>query len=152
MNVSIHFSTDEEKKLRKFLEEFKTFAMRGNVLDLAVGVIMGSAFTAIVTALVKNILMPVIGIVSGGIDVSKLSLVISGVPGMPKVTLEYGAFLQSVINFIIVAFCVFLIIKGITRFYPKKEKTEEEPEPDPTLAVLTEIRDMLKEQQTGDAD
>lgn len=116
--------------------------MRGNVLDMAVGVIIGGAFGKIVTSLVDKILMPVIGAITGGIDFSGLALTI----GSAKI--EYGVFIQDVIDFLIVAFCIFLLIKGVNKIAgKKKEDSAPAPAPEPTKEeqLLTEIRDLLKE-------
>ncbi len=128
--------------MKKFIEEFKAFAMRGNVLDLAVGVIIGGAFTAIVNSLVADVFTPIIGMVTGGIDFAGMSFGIGGAQIM------IGNFLNAVISFILVAFCVFLIVKGINSL---KKKEEEAPAPEPTPSaeevLLTEIRDLLKEKK-----
>lgn len=135
--------------MKKFFEEFKKFISRGNVVDLAVGMIMGSAFTAIVSSLVDSVLMPLLGAIIGGIDLSNLSVTIPwSLSGEPPV-LHYGAFLQAIINFILIAFCIFLMIKAINIFTKKKEEEENEKEPPkPTKEeeLLTEIRDLLKAQ------
>lgn len=126
--------------MKSFLNEFKNFAMKGNVLDLAVGVVIGAAFGAIVTALVDNIIMPLVGIIIGGVDVSKLSLKVG------SASLGYGAFLQAIINFLIIAFSVFLFVKAINIAMSKFKKEEEEdiaPALDPSVELLTEIRDLL---------
>ena len=108
--------------MKKFLKEFKEFALRGNVLDLAVGVVVGGAFSKIVTALVENIFMPVIGIIIGGIDISGLSLTIG--TGENAAVLAYGAFLTTVIDFFLIALCVFLFVKLVNSLWRKK-KVEE---------------------------
>lgn len=136
--------------MKKFMQEFRDFALQGNVFDLAVGVIIGTAFSAIVKSLVASILMPLIGIVLGRVDVSALKLVIAGIPGTAPVTLRYGAFLQDVINFLLIAFCIFLIIKALGRMHLKEEKKEKKP--DPSLVVLEEIRDLLKEKEADDTN
>src|SRR4029078_13035904 len=131
------------------LKEFREFAMKGNVVDLAVGVIIGAAFGAIVTSLVGDVIMPVIGAVSGGLDFSNYFVKLS-----PKVTadtlaeakkqgavLAYGSFLTIVVNFVIVAFVLFLAIKGMTRLQKKEEATP--PKPSKEVELLTEIRDTL---------
>ena len=131
--------------MKKFLEEFKKFISRGNVVDLAVGMIMGTAFTAIVSSLVDSVLMPLLGAIIGGIDLSNLSVTIPwSLSGEPPV-LHYGAFLQAIINFILIAFCIFLMIKAINIISKKKEEEPKEP-PKPTKEeeLLTEIRDLLK--------
>ena len=130
--------------MSKMLTEFKDFAMRGNVIDMAVGVIIGAAFGKIVSSLVDNILMPLIGIVTGGVDLSGLELTI----GEAKV--GYGLFLQNVIDFIIVAFCIFIMIKTINKLKkPSKEDTKESEsspvEPSNEEKLLSEIRDLLKD-------
>lgn len=136
--------------MKKFLQEFKTFAMRGNVMDMAVGVIIGGAFGKIITSLVNDILMPPIGWLIGGMDFTKLSLRFPAREGMEQVTWNYGNFIQVLIDFIIVAFCIFLMIKGINRLSQLGKKKEEEPdapaEPELTKEeqLLTEIRDLLK--------
>lgn len=125
------------------LKEFKKFIERGNVLDLAVGVIIGAAFGKIVTSLVEDILTPLIGIITGGINFSGLSLTVG------NANLMYGNFIQSIIDFLINAFCIFLIVKGINKVSRKKENTEEVEavvETDETI-VLKEIRDLLKEKE-----
>lgn len=120
------------------IKEFKEFIAKGNVFDLAVGIIIGGAFGKIVSALVDNILMPVLGIISGGIDFSKLSVKIG------EATLAYGAFIQSVIDFVIIAICLFFLIKAINRF--KRPKPIEPPTPIEIkeIDLLKEIRDLLK--------
>lgn len=133
--------------MKKFFEEFKKFISRGNVVDLAVGMIMGTAFTAIVSSLVDSVLMPLLGAIIGGIDLSNLSVTIPwSLSGEPPI-LHYGAFLQAIINFILIAFCIFLMIKAINVLSKKKEEAPKEP-PKPTKEeeLLTEIRDLLKVQ------
>lgn len=136
--------------MKKFLQEFKTFAMRGNVMDMAVGVIIGGAFGKIITSLVNDILMPPIGWLIGGMDFTKLSLHFPAREGMEQVTWNYGNFIQVLIDFIIVAFCIFLMIKGINRLSQLGKKKEEEvaaatePELTKEEQLLTEIRDLLK--------
>ena len=125
-----------------FLKEFKAFAMKGNVIDLAVGVIIGGAFGKIVSSLVGDILMPVIGILTGGVDFSGLSATIG------EAEIKYGMFIQNVFDFLIVALCIFLMIKGINRLNRKKEEKPAEttpPAPSNEEKLLTEIRDLLKQ-------
>lgn len=139
--------------MKKFLQEFKEFAMRGNVVDMAVGVIIGGAFGKIVTSLVNDILMPPIGWLLGGTDFSKLSVKLPIREGMEEVvTWNYGNFIQVIIDFIIVALCIFLMIKGINKLSNLRKKEEEaapapEPDPEPSKeeVLLTEIRDILKQ-------
>ena len=136
--------------MKKFLLEFKEFAMRGNVLDMAVGVILGGAFGKITTSLVNDVFMPLIGMLIGGVDLGKLNIVLKPATDTAEaVTLGIGTFLTTIIDFVLVAFVIFLMIKTINRFRRKKE---EEPEPekpkDPTTEeLLAEIRDLLKEQK-----
>ena len=121
------------------LKEFKKFIARGNVLDLAVGVIVGGAFSSIVTSLVNNIFTPIIGLILGGIDFSNLSITFRDTKIM------YGAFIQSVIDFLIVAFCLFIVVKVVNRVTAKKEKQEEKKDTKSAeLKTLEEIRDILK--------
>lgn len=118
------------------MKEFREFAMKGNVVDLAVGVIIGGAFGKIVSSLVSDVLMPSIGLLVGHIDFSTLALTVG------DSSIPFGLFLQSVVDFVIVAFCIFLIIKQINRF--KKEAPAEAPKTSDEVRLLTEIRDALK--------
>jgi large conductance mechanosensitive channel len=122
------------------IQEFKTFAMKGNVLDMAIGIIIGAAFGKIVTSLVTDIILPPIGLLIGGIDFSGLSIALKS-----GVVIKYGLFINTVIDFIIVAFAIFLMIKTINRF---KEKEKEMPSvpasPREEVVLLTQIRDLLK--------
>ena len=135
------------EKNKGFWAEFKTFIARGNVMDLAVGVIVGSAFTNIVTSLSNNILLPLIGVVIGGFNFEKLSLTFS-VWGR-EVILNYGLFIQSAVDFLITAFCIFVIVKLLNNFFAKKEDKKEEENKEPVksdeVKLLEEIRDLLKE-------
>lgn len=135
----------------KFVSEFKDFISKGNVMDMAVGMIVGAAFTAIVTSLVNNILMPALGMIAGQIDFSDLKIVLKAAVKEgteivePEVAIGYGAFINSVISFLLIALSVFILIKVLGAFKRKKEKEpEEEPAPDPQIELLTEIRDLLK--------
>ncbi|MDY2795077.1 MAG: large conductance mechanosensitive channel protein MscL [Peptostreptococcus porci] len=127
--------------MKGFMKEFKEFAMKGNVLDMAVGVVIGAAFGAIVTALVEKVIMPLVGIIAGGVDISGLAVKVG------SANLEYGAFLQAIINFLIIAFSVFVFVKIINtaagKFKKEEEVVEEVPAVDPQLELLTEIRDLL---------
>ena len=122
-------------------KEFKKFIARGNVIDLAVGVIMGGAFGKIVTSLVTDILTPAIGIVMGGIDFTGLNLTIK------DSIISYGNFIQNIIDFLIQAFCIFIFVKLINKFFTKKEEEEKASEPvkSEEVLLLEEIRDFLKE-------
>lgn len=136
--------------MKKFFQEFKEFAMRGNVLDMAVGVILGGAFGKITTSLVNDVFMPLIGMIIGGVDLGKLNIVLKAATDTTEpVTLGIGTFLTTVIDFILVAFVIFLMIKAINRFHKKKEEepAPEEPAGPTAEELLTEIRDLLKEQK-----
>lgn len=121
------------------IKEFKKFIERGNVIDLAVGVIIGGAFGKIVTSIVNDVLMPLIGIVIGGIDFSGLSFKIG------EAEIKYGNFIQNVIDFLIVAFCIFILVKIVNKITHKEEKKEEAPTKPDNIVLLEEIRDLLKE-------
>lgn len=136
------------------LQEFKEFAARGNVIDLAVGVIIGAAFGKIVTSLVEQVVMPPIGLLLGRVDFSNLEWVLApedpATEAVEKVAIQYGAFLNTVIQFLIVAFVVFLMVKAINRL--RREQAEAPaapPAPTPTEALLAEIRDALKARPRG---
>jgi large conductance mechanosensitive channel len=128
------------------LEEFKKFAMKGNVVDLAVGVVIGGAFGKIVTSLVNDIIMPPIGYITGGVDFSSLAITLKDAVGdTPAVTIGYGAFLNNVIDFLIVAFSIFLVIKALNKMKKKEEEKPAEPaKPSEEVVLLQEIRDALK--------
>ena len=139
-----------------FLKEFKAFALKGNVMDMAVGVIIGGAFGKIVTSLVNDIIMPPIGILVGGVDFTNLKLVIkkavieNGAEIAPAVTWNYGAFIQQVVDFTILAFCVFMMVKVMNKLMKKEVKKPAPaapPAPTKEEILLTEIRDLLKEQK-----
>lgn len=134
--------------MKGFLKEFRDFAMKGNVLDLAVGIIIGAAFTAIVKGLVDHILTPLLGIALGGVKVEHLKWILnSGETGAPPVTLNYGLFLQAVINFILVAFIIFCLVRFI-KSLERKQKKELAATPiaaSKSEILLEEIRDLLKE-------
>jgi large conductance mechanosensitive channel len=131
--------------MRSFFNAFKKFIMRGNVVDLAVGIVIGAAFSTIVDSLVKDLFMPVVGMLTGGFDVSSQSVTL-----YKDAELRWGNFVQKLINFIIIGFCLFLVVKGMNRL---KEKgwMEPAPAPEPTSSekLLAEIRDLLK-QRAGD--
>ena len=136
-----------------FIKEFKEFAMKGNVMDMAVGVIIGGAFGKIVSSLVDDVLMPLVGMVTGGVNVTDwaykvmLPNPVEGGEPLAGATLKYGVFLQNVIDFMIVAFCIFLMMKAINKLMAKKEEPAPEPEAPagPTQEeLLAEIRDLLK--------
>ncbi|TGX80974.1 large-conductance mechanosensitive channel protein MscL [Palleniella muris] len=128
--------------MSKFVDEFKQFAMRGNVMDMAVGVIIGGAFGKIVSSLVNDIIMPLIGLFTGGVDFSGLSFKVI------DAEVKYGQFIQNIVDFLIVAFCIFMMIKGINSLKKKQEEAPAKPEapaePSNEEKLLAEIRDLLK--------
>ena len=133
------------------LKEFKEFISRGSVIDLAVGVVMGSAFTAIVNSLVNDIIMPVIGLIIGGINFTNLKIVIKPAEGdIAESAICYGNFIQALVNFLIIAFVIFMVVKAINKMHEKLDKKKEEAAPEEPAApaedivLLTEIRDLLK--------
>lgn len=131
--------------MKKFISEFKEFISKGNVLDMAVGVIIGGAFSKIVSSLVNDVMMPLIGVIIGGHDFTNLSIKV----GNAKIM--YGSFLQNVVDFLIVAFCLFIVIKIINRFKRKQEKIEKKENvktPSEEVILLSEIRDLLKTDKT----
>ena len=139
--------------MKKFFNEFKTFAMRGNVLDMAIGVVIGAAFGKITTSIVNDIIMPLIGLVTGGIDLTQWNILLNSAAvaaGADPVTLGIGNLLAVILDFIIVAFAMFLLVKAMNKLASLKKKEEEAPEEDPkptSEELLTEIRDLLKAQQ-----
>lgn len=120
------------------IQEFKDFISKGNVLDLAVGIIIGAAFTAIVTSLVENLINPLIGLFMGGVDFSGLAVSVGEAQFM------YGAFIMAVINFVVIAFVVFMLVKAANKAMPKEEPAPEEPAGPTAEELLAEIRDALK--------
>ena len=128
------------------LKEFKEFIARGNVMDLAVGVIIGGAFGKIVTSLVGDIIMPIIGVIIGGIDFTGLTAKIG------NAEIKYGSFIQNVLDFLIIAFCIFMLVRIVNRFMSKihkekEEETVEEPKKSDEVLLLEEIRDLLKKEE-----
>ena len=134
---SKEFTDEIKEKGGKTFREFKEFISKGNIVDLAVGVIIGGAFSKIVTSLVNDIIMPLIGIIIGGIDFQNLTFKIG------NAVVKYGSFLQNIINFLIVSFCIFIFVKIINEF-KEEEKVEKKVEPSSEEKLLTEIRDLLK--------
>ena len=140
--------------MKKLINEFKAFIARGNVMDMAIGVIIGAAFGKIVTSLVNDILMPLLGLITGGVDFSKKEVILSpaiydeaGEIVKEAASLKYGSFIQNIIDFLIVALCIFFITKATNKFLSKIKKKEEAPEAPKgpsTEELLTEIRDLLK--------
>ena len=139
--------------MKKFFAEFKTFAMRGNVMDMAIGVVIGAAFGKITTSIVNDIIMTLIGLVTGGIDLTQWNILLNSAAvaaGADPVTLGIGNLLAVILDFIIVAFAMFLLVKAMNKLASLKKKEEEAPEEDPkptSEELLTEIRDLLKAQQ-----
>ena len=126
-----------------FAKEFKAFAMRGNVMDMAVGIVIGVAFGKIVTSLVNDIIMPPIGVLMGGVDFSHLAVTLkAAADSEPAVALKYGAFLSTIIDFLIVAFAIFMVIKGLNAL--KRKKEEAPPAPPVQEMILRDIRDILR--------
>lgn len=142
MEKDIRKATEKlAKSNKKFIKEFKEFISRGNVVDLAVGVVIGGTFSKIVSSLVNDIIMPLVGIIIGGINFTSLSIKFN------DATINYGNFIQTVIDFLIVAWCIFVVIKLINSFQRKKKeevKIEEPPKKDEQILLLEEIRDLLK--------
>lgn len=128
---------DKEKKV---VNEFKEFISKGNIVDMAVGVIIGSAFGKIVTSLVNDIFMPLIGVIIGGLDFTSLTIKVG------EAVISYGVFIQNIVDFLIIAGCIFLMIKILAKFKKKEEVKEEEPvvKEDENTVLLREIRDLLK--------
>lgn len=126
--------------MKKFLGEFKEFISRGNVVDLAVGVIIGSAFSKIVTSLVNDVLMPFIGTILGGLNFTTLTLKIN------NAVISYGNFIQNIVDFLIIAFCIFIFVKVINKLHKeeKKEEVKTAPKKSDEVLLLEEIRDLLK--------
>ncbi len=128
--------TNELKKLKKGANDFKKFISRGNVVDMAVGVIVGGAFGKIVSSLVNDIIMPVIGVILGGLDFSNLVIKVN------EATIKYGVFIQTIIDFIIISLCIFMMVKIFEKF--KKQEKEVKPKKSDEVILLEEIRDLLK--------
>lgn len=128
------------------VSEFKDFAMRGNVVDMAVGIVIGGAFGKIVSSFVSDVLMPPIGMMMGGVDFTDLAVELKAAAGeVPAVTLNYGSFIQTVVDFIIIAFAIFMVVKAMNNMKKKEEAAPEAPKgPSEEVVLLTEIRDSLK--------
>jgi large conductance mechanosensitive channel len=144
-----------------FVKEFKEFAMKGNVMDMAVGVIIGGAFGKIVTSLVEDVIMPLVSLATGGVDFSNLFVRFGQIPADVPAHLHnnyaalkeagvsmfaYGAFIQNIIDFLIIALCIFFMIKAMNKITRKKKEEEPAPEPSAEEKLLTEIRDLLKKE------
>ena len=146
--------------MKKFFEEFKAFAMRGNVVDMAVGVVIGGAFGKITTSIVNDIIMPFISLLTGGVDFTEWKFVLKeavldaeGVVTSAEVAVNYGNLISIILDFIIIAFAVFCLVRGLNALHRKKEEPAPEPEEEPappaptTEELLAEIRDLLKDQK-----
>ena len=147
--------------MKKFLEEFKAFAMRGNVIDMAIGVVIGGAFGKITTSIVNDIIMPLVSMITGGVDFSAWKVVLKeavlaadGTVATPEVAVNFGNTIAVIVDFIIVAFAIFCMIKAMNKLHKKKEEAPAAPpappappEPSAEEKLLTEIRDLLKEQK-----
>ena len=144
--------------MKKFLEEFKAFAMRGNVIDMAIGVVIGGAFGKITTSIVNDIIMPLVSMITGGVDFSAWKVVLKeavlaadGTVATPEVAVNFGNTIAVIVDFIIVAFAIFCMIKTMNKMHKKKEEAPAAPpappEPSAEEKLLTEIRDLLKEQK-----
>ena len=143
----------------KFLQDFKEFALKGNVIDLAVGVIVGGAFGKIVSSLVNDIIMPLVSILTGGADFKTLKYVITpGTPGsadgtiaaVEEVAVNYGMFIQNIVDFLIIALSIFIAIRLAMKLKKKEAEAPAEPEaPSPEITLLTEIRDLLKKEESA---
>lgn len=139
--------------MKKMLQEFKQFAMRGNVVDMAVGIIIGGAFGKIVSSIVGDLIMPAVGLLVGGVNFTDLKITLKhavmegGKIFAPAVTINYGNFIQATLDFIIIAFAVFLLVKAVNSLSKKKEEAPATPPTPPAdVQLLTEIRDLLKKQ------
>jgi len=128
------------------VKEFKDFAVKGNAVDMAVGIVIGAAFGKIVTALVAGVIMPPIGVLLGGVDFSSLAYVVKDAVGAaPAVVISYGKFIQTVVDFTIIAFAIFMVVKGINSLKKKEEAApKSEPKPSAEEVLLMDIRDLLK--------
>ncbi len=144
-----------KEKSGGFIKEFGEFIKRGNVVDMAVGVVIGTAFGAIVTSLVNDIIMPLVSLLTGGLDFSNWFVALDGnkyatleeATTAGAATLNYGSLISVIINFIIVAFCIFLVVKAMNKFMKKEEPKEEAPKKADDVVVLEEIRDLLKKRK-----
>lgn len=135
----------------RILDEFKDFALKGNVVDMAVGVIIGTAFGKIVSSLVADVIMPPIGVLLGGVDFSNLAIILKGTVGDPQaVVIRYGKFVQTIVDFFIIAFTIFMAIKALNSFKKKQQEAPSTPPPPSAQeTLLTEIRDLLKKERAG---
>lgn len=138
--------------MKKFFQDFKQFAMRGNVIDMAVGVIIGAAFGKIVTSLVNDIIMPAIGFFTGGVNFSEYKFVLKEAVKQgqevitPEVAVNWGTFIQTIVDFLIIAFCIFVAVKAVMKLQRAKKEEEKAPVGPTTEELLTDIRDLLKKE------
>ena len=136
--------------MKKFFNEFKEFAMKGNVLDMAIGVVIGASFSSIVSSLVNDIFMPLIAVLTGDVQFSELKLVLKGT-GDNAVTINYGSFIQNIVNFLIVTLCLFLVVKAINKFKSslvyEKQKEKEDAKPSDELVALNKIVKLLEDKK-----
>lgn len=135
-------------KMRKFIDEFKKFAIKGNMFDLAIGVIIGAAFSKIVTSLVDDVIMPVLSVVIGRINIAEAGIPLIKNPDGEQIILKYGAFINNIIDFLLISLSIFIFIRLINKFKRKeeiKEEKEEKKEKSEEIQLLEEIRDLLKE-------
>ena len=136
--------------MKKFFNEFKEFAMKGNVLDMAIGVVIGASFSSIVSSLVNDIFMPLIAVLTGDVQFSELKLVLKGT-GDNAVTINYGSFIQNIVNFLIVTLCLFLVAKAINKFKSslvyEKQKEKEDAKPSDELVALNKIVKLLEDKK-----
>ena len=131
--------------MSKFLGEFKKFISRGNVMDMAVGMVVGASFTAIVNSLVNDIIMPIVGVLIGGVDFTSFKLVLrAATETAPAVTINYGMFINTIITFLIVSFAIFCVVKGVNKLHEKPAAPAAPAAPPADIQLLTEIRDLLK--------
>lgn len=136
--------------MKKFFNEFKEFAMKGNVLDMAIGVVIGASFSSIVSSLVNDIFMPLIAVLTGDVQFSELKLVLKGT-GDNAVTINYGSFIQNIVNFLIVTLCLFLVVKAINKFKSslvhEKQKEKEDAKPSDELVALNKMVKLLEDKK-----
>lgn len=135
--------------MMRMMQEFEEFALKGNVVDMAVGIIIGAAFGKIVSSFVGDVIMPPIGVLLGGVDFSDLAVILKEASGdTPAVVIGYGKFIQAVVDFVIIAFAIFLVVKAVNSLKRKQEEASKTPaEPSAEEALLAEIRDLLKQKQ-----
>ena len=134
--------------MKKFAKEFREFISRGNVMDMAVGVIIGGAFSGIVSSFISDVMMPILGMFLGGVDFSSWVIALPNLYGGDPTPLNLGVFLNTVVNFLVLALAVFVMVKAVNGLHRKKaDAPAPAPKPDPQLALLTEIRDLLKKEE-----